>query len=89
MGRDEKSIDGGRHMKRSLRSIYAAEPDLRLVAEKAIKRKRQGMSARIAAYENAKREAWFLVGWGARNPRLRSSDAWDCFFRQIIRGLRI
>ena len=76
-------------MKASLESIYAAEPDLRLVSEKAMKRKRQGVRARIAAYENAKREAWFLVGWCARNPRLRSSDAWDCFFRHIIRGLRI
>ena len=41
------------------------------------------------AYEAAKKAAWKLVGWYARDPRLRNSGAWDCYSRYILGKLKI
>jgi len=76
-------------MRLSLDTIYEAEPELRAIAESATRYRRRGRGVRLSAYEDAKREARPLVGWYARNPRLKNSAAWDCFFRHIIRALRI
>lgn len=70
----------------SLELLYEIEPDLKKIADKAAPRR---FYSRITAYEQAKDAAWELVGWGARDPRLRNSGAWDCFFCHVLLRLRL
>lgn len=72
-----------------LDEILALEPNLKTVAADAFLHRRRRFSIRIDAYERAKGAAWELVGWDAKNPRLRTSAAWDCFFDYILEGLRL
>ena len=72
-----------------LAEILAIEPNLKTVADNAFLHKRRGFLRRIDAYERAKDSAWELVGWDAKNPRLRTSAAWNCFFDYILKGLRL
>lgn len=70
--------------------LYTVEPELAAIAARAVaKRRRRQYQARREAYVTAKHEAWQLVGWYARDPRLRSQGAWDCLFRHILDELRI
>ncbi len=69
--------------------LYQVEPELRQIADKALAHKRQRFYNRIDAYTTAKNEAETLVGWLARDPRLRSSGAWDCFFHHVREELRL
>ncbi len=69
--------------------LYQVEPELRQIADKALAHKRQGFYKRIDAYTTAKNEAENLVGWFARDPRLRSSGAWDCFFHHVREELKL
>lgn len=73
----------------NLEMLYEIEPTLKEIAARAAANKRRRFYARIEAYEQAKNSAWALVGWGARDPRLRSSGAWDCFFNYVLRILRL
>ena len=75
--------------KLTLAEILAIEPNLKIVAANAFLHRRRRFSGRIDAYERAKDSAWELVGWDAKNPRLRTSAAWDCFFDYILEGLRL
>ena len=74
----------------SLDMLYEIEPQLKALADEAIscKRKRKYQVKRDA-YVKARNESWELVGWGARDPRLRSSGAYDCFIRHILDELNI
>lgn len=74
----------------SVEMLYEIESRLKDLAEEAIsyKRKRNCQVKRYA-YVKAKRESWNLVGWCARDPRLRSSGAYDCFIRYILDELNI
>lgn len=72
-----------------LEMLYEIEPTLKEIAARAAANKRRRFHARIKTYEQAKRAAWKFVGWGARDPRLRSSGAWDCFFNRVLRDLRL
>ena len=72
-----------------LKMLYQVEPELKEIAARTVAQKRRRFYARIAAYEAAKKDAWNLLGWSARDPRLRSSKAWDCFFRYILDQLNI
>ena len=69
--------------------LYEVEPKLKDIENRTISWKRRNFSERLDAYTAAKDEAWELVGWYARDPRLRSSEAWDCFFRHILDELRL
>jgi len=69
--------------------LYTMEPELKAVSQKALRQKRKGFRRRLSAYETAKHEAQNLVGWFARDPRLRSSGAWDCFFDYVLEELRL
>ena len=69
--------------------LYAVEPELEAIAKRTVAQKRRRFEKRHFAYAAAKKAAWNLVGWGARDPRLRSSGAWDCFFRHILEELNI
>ncbi len=69
--------------------LYQVEPELRQIADKALAHKRQGVQKRIDAYTTAKNEAESLVDWFARDPRLRSSGAWDCFFHHVLEELNL
>lgn len=73
----------------TLRMLYAVEPELEAIARWTISQKRQRIEKRHLAYAAAKKAAWKLVGWYARDPRLRCSEAWDCYFRYILEELRI
>ena len=73
----------------TLGMIYGVGPDLEQVARKAVKQKRRGFYRRLEAYSTAKKEADQLIGWYARDPRLRSAGAWDCFFRYVLSELNI
>lgn len=73
----------------SLRMLYAVEPGLEEIARRASQQKRRGFLRRLDAYVKAKHEAEKLVGWFARDPRLRSSEAFDCFFNHVLEELRL
>ena len=73
----------------NLGMIYGVEPGLEQIARKAVRQKRRGFYRRLDAYSTAKKEAYKLVGWEARDPRLRSMGAWDCFFDYILEELRV
>ena len=73
----------------SLGMLYGVEPDLEGIARKASRQKRRGFFRRLDAYVGAKHEAEKLVGWFARDPRLRSSGAWDCFFNHVLEELKL
>lgn len=69
--------------------LYEIEPKLRKIADGLGLHKRKRFYNRIAVYERVKNDVWELVGWGARDPRLRSSGAWDCYFNFVLRELRL
>lgn len=73
----------------SLEMLYSVEPQLRGIADDATKQKRRRFDAKLEAYSSAKAAADKLIGWGARDPRLRSSGAWDCFFDHILDELDV
>lgn len=73
----------------SLDKLYELEPELRDIAVRTVEQRRKRFYDRIDAYVAAKHAAEKLVGWFARDPRLRSSGAWDCYFRPILEELRI
>lgn len=67
--------------------LYQLEPDLKRIAQAAVRQKWQPFRVRLNAYIRAKQQADQLLGWNARDPRLRSSGAWDCLFRYILNEL--
>ena len=69
--------------------IYEIEPGLKRVANRTTAHKRRGFYERLAAYAEAKAAADRLLGWGARDPRRRSSGAWNCYFNFVLRELRL
>lgn len=73
----------------TLDMLYQVEPELKEIAARAAAQKRRRVHARYEAYEAAKNAAFELVGWYARDPRLRSKEAWDCFFGHILDQLKI
>lgn len=73
----------------TLDMLCQVEPELKEVAAAAVSQKWRRFYNRQRAYATAKRRAYQLVGWGARDPRLRSAAAWDCFFRYILDQLKI
>lgn len=81
--------DTSHSRKWTLGMLYAVEPELEAIAVRAAGQRRQRSWQRHFAYVAAKKAAWKLVGWYARDPRLRSSEAWDCYFRYILEELKI
>ena len=63
----------------NLRMLFSTEPALAMIAIEAAAVKRGVQKERIDALGVALREADKLVGEDARDPRLRSKDAWDLF----------
>lgn len=73
----------------ALEMLYQVEPELEAIAARTVSQKRRRIYNRLDAYTAAKAAADTLLGWGARDPRLRSTRAWDCFFDYIVNELRI
>ena len=73
----------------TLDKLYQVEPELESIAHQAMKQKRRRYPERRTAYVEAKDAVWALVGWYARDPRLRNKGAWDCLFRYILNELNI
>lgn len=73
----------------TLDMLCQVEPELKEIAAQTVAQKRRRFYARHDAYEAAKNAAWMLLGWYARDPRLRSSGAWDCYFDYILDQLNI
>lgn len=73
----------------TLNMIYQVEPSLKEFSENALKSKRRNFQKRLNAYIELKCKSGLLIGWDARDPRLRSSDAWDFFFDYIIDELNL
>lgn len=86
---DIPELDTSHSRSWSLGMLYAAEPELEAIAKRTIAQKRRRFEQRYFAYAAAKKAAWKLVGWYARDPRLRGSEAWDCYFRYILEELKI
>lgn len=72
-----------------LEMLYQIEPALIGIAERAVAQKRRCLKRRCEAYCGAKCQAEHLIGWNARDPRLRSDGAWNCFFNYIVKELRL
>lgn len=82
--------DASHSRKWTLRMLYAVEqPELEAIAKRTVAQKRRRVEQRHFAYAAAKKAAWKLVGWDTHEPRLRSGEAWDCYFRYILEELRI
>ncbi len=60
--------------------IYEIEPELKRIADKVSVSKKEEFYVRLDVYTEIKHDVENLVGWFARDPRLRSVGAWDCFF---------
>lgn len=74
----------------SLDMLYEIEPKLKELADEAVSFKRKrNYQVKRDAYVKARNGSYELVGWGARDPRLRSSGAYDCFTRYILDELNI
>ena len=73
----------------TMEMIYCIEPQLCGIAERAVAQKKRRFYNRLKAYDDAKRAAEKLVGWCARDPRLRNSGAWDCYFNYILDELNL
>lgn len=73
----------------SLEMIYEVEPALKKVADYATKQRESEYYDKLAAYSKIKRASYKLVGWYARDPRLRNNGAWDCYIDHIISQLNI
>ena len=73
----------------TLDMLYQVEPELKKIAAQTVAQKRRRFYAKHDAYEAAKNAVWTLLGWYARDPRLRSSGAWDCYFDYILDQLNI
>ena len=86
---DIPASDTGCFLPWSLGMLYGVEPGLEQIARRAVRQKRRDFYRRLDAYVAAKHEAEKLVGWFARDPRLRSSGAWDCFFGYVLEELRL
>lgn len=71
----------------NLDMLYQVDPELKKIAARTVVHKRQQFHDRLNAYTAAKHDAWKLVGWDARDPRLRTQGAWDCFFNYILKEL--
>lgn len=69
--------------------IYQIEPLLKQVVEDCRKKRRRDWYTRLEIYGNVKNETENLVGWFARDPRLRSEEAYDCFIDEVIDALGI
>ena len=81
---DIQRLDTSYFIPWQLDMLYEIEPELENVAKRATWRKHRQFANKLEAYSIAKHEADFLVGWFARDPRLRSQGAWDCFFDYIL-----
>ena len=74
----------------SLEMLYEIEPRLKELADEAVSYKRKrNYQVKRDAYIKARNASWELVGWGARDPRLRNSGAYDCFTHYILDELKI
>ena len=73
----------------NLEMLYQIEPELKEIAERNLVSRRCRFEKKRAAYEAIKNAAWELLGWYARDPRLRSKEAWECYFGYILDELNI
>lgn len=86
---DFPAPDTGHFRDWTLKMLYEVEPQLKDIADRAIAKKCWCFEKKLEAYVTAKNDAWKLVGWEARDSRLRSHQAWDCFFNYILEELKI
>ena len=63
----------------NLRMLFSTEPALAMIAIEAASAKHSNEKERISALYVSLKEADKLIGEDARDPRLRSQDAWDFF----------
>lgn len=68
-------------------AMVEAEPRLARVVCRA--RRFRRMRHRWTRYEEFKREAGFLVGWFARDKRLRTSAHWEVFIGRLSEALGV
>ncbi len=73
----------------TLAMIYEVEPELKTIAERFLVSRRCRFEKRHKAYSDIKDAAYPLLGWVARDPRLRHHAAWDCYFKYILDELQI
>ena len=66
--------------------IFEVEPDLKRLGLEALELFRGSPEQRTNAYYWAKDEFSLLVGWEARDPRLRSEEAYDCYTDWLLHG---
>lgn len=69
------------------KTLLAEEPALQHILREAKARKRGGYRRRWNAYEILKDKARPFVGYHAKNEALRSSEAWECFTREVMEAL--
>jgi hypothetical protein len=68
-----------------LRKIYSIEPELEIIAVTSMWAHRCDFDEGITrAYLEAKEKAESLVGFRARDLRLRSAEAYDCYFDYVL-----
>ncbi len=73
----------------NIEMIYQVEPSLKEIVLKCKEYRKKPVSKRYDFYSDVKEETYKLVGWGARDPRLRSTGAYDYFIDRVIDELHI
>lgn len=75
----------------SIETLFDIESMLKALADEAIshRRSRSHHVKRLAYVEARNEAAKYLVGIHARDPRLRSSEAYDCFANHILKALNL
>lgn len=73
----------------NIEMIYQVEPSLAEVVLKCRKNAITKDRYEYDVYSEVKEETCDLVGWNARDPRLRSTGAYDCFIHEVIDALEI
>lgn len=67
--------------------LYEVEPGIRLIIEDCKNERRKEFCYKCKIYSKAKMDSYKLVGWMARDPRLRSTGAYDCFIKALVDAL--
>ena len=85
----EMEMDESHFKPFTLDMIYQCEPELKTIMQGLKGKKHQNENARRQIYSNIKKQIDKLIGDNAADPRLRSSEAWDCYTDTVLHELAL
>lgn len=73
----------------NIEMIYQVEPSLEKIIKMCRENREKPWYERLDIYSKVKEDTYKLCGWGARDPRLKNCEAYDCFIDEVIDALYI